>query len=62
MNSQSFIELQEKEECLKHAVEITKAYAQSGENKHGNLMDFLEHVYEKLVQIKQSMHFESTKK
>lgn len=60
MNQKAFIEIQEQEECLRYAVEITKAYAQSGENKHGNLTDFLENVYEKLVQIKKNMHEKST--
>ncbi len=41
-----------KEECLKYAVEITKAYARSGENKHGPVVDFLEAIYNKLIKIK----------
>lgn len=43
----------EKEECLRQAVEITKSYAQSGENKHGQIADFLETVYNKLLELKQ---------
>jgi len=33
-------------------VEITKSYAQSGENKHGQIADFLEIVYNKLLELK----------
>ena len=44
------------EECLRYAVEITKAYAQSGENKHGPVVDFLEAVYDKLIEIREK-HF-----
>ena len=42
----------EKEECLKQAVEIAKAYAQSGENKHGPVADLLETVYRKLLSLR----------
>jgi len=44
------------EECLRYAVEITKAYAQSGENKHGPVVDFLEAIYNKLIDIREK-HF-----
>jgi XTP/dITP diphosphohydrolase len=46
------LENYEKNECLKMAVDITRAYAQSGENKHGQLTDVLEKTYEKLLEIK----------
>jgi len=42
----------DREECLRQAVEIAKAYAQSGENKHGPITDFIEGVYRKLVEIR----------
>ena len=42
----------DKEECLRQAVAITKSYAQSGENKHGQIADFLEIVYNKLLELK----------
>lgn len=42
----------DREECLRQAVEIAKAYAQSGENKHGPMTDFLEGVYRKLLEIR----------
>ncbi|MGB9712331.1 MAG: hypothetical protein ACP5SG_09470 [Dissulfurimicrobium sp.] len=42
----------DKEECLRQAVEITKNYAQSGENKHGPVAEFLENVYKKLLELK----------
>ncbi len=45
----------EKEECLKQAVEITKAYARSGENKHGPVADFLEIVYRRLLQLREEI-------
>ncbi len=52
----------DKEECLKQAVEITKAYARSGENKHGNVADFLEMVYRRLLSLKQEViEHENTK-
>ena len=40
------------EECLRYAVEITKAYAQSGENKHGPVVEFLESIYKKLLELR----------
>ncbi len=43
-----------KDECLRQAVEIAKAYAQSGENKHGPITDFIEQVYNKLLELKTS--------
>ena len=43
-----------KDECLRQAVEIAKAYAQSGENKHGPITDFIEQVYKKLLELKTS--------
>ncbi len=43
----------DKEECLRQAVEIAKSYVQSGENKHGQIADFLETVYNKLLELKQ---------
>jgi len=46
------LENYEKNDCLKMAVDITRAYAQSGENKHGQLTDVLEKIYEKLLEIK----------
>ena len=45
----------EKEECLKQAVEIAKAYARSGENKHGPVADFLEMVYRRLLSLKEEI-------
>lgn len=42
----------EKEECFRQAVEVTKAYAQSGENKHGPVTEFLENIYKKLIELK----------
>lgn len=44
----------DKEECLRQAVEIAKSYAQSGENKHGQIADFLETVYNKLLELKKN--------
>ncbi len=41
-----------KDECLRQAVEIAKAYAQSGENKHGPITEFIEQVYYKLLELK----------
>ncbi len=41
-----------KEECLRQAVEITKAYAQSGENKHGPVTELLEQVYRRLLELR----------
>ena len=41
-----------KEECLRQAVEITRAYAQSGENKHGPVVELLESVYRKLLELR----------
>ncbi len=38
-----------KEECLRQAVEITRAYASSGENKHGPVAEFLEQMYGTLM-------------
>ncbi|MDA8162250.1 MAG: hypothetical protein M0022_04995 [Desulfobacteraceae bacterium] len=46
------LETYDKEECLRQAVEITKTYAQSGENKHGPVTDFLENIYKKLIELK----------
>jgi len=43
-----------REECLRFAVEITKAYARSGENKHGPVAEFLESVYRKLVALREN--------
>ncbi len=45
----------EKEECLKQAVEIAKAYASSGENKHGPVADFLEMVYRRLLRLREEI-------
>ncbi len=42
-----------KEECLKYAVEITRAYAQSGENKHGPVPEFLEGVFKRLLELRE---------
>lgn len=42
----------DKEECLRQAVEIAKAYAQSGENKHGPIAEFIEIVYKKLLELR----------
>lgn len=50
------LENYEKNECLKMAVDITRAYAQSGENKHGQLTDVLEKTYEKLLEIKKKVN------
>ena len=41
-----------KEECLRQAVEMAKTYAQSGENKHGPMIEFLEDVYHKLLELR----------
>ena len=49
------LETYEKEECLRQAVEITRAYAQSGENKHGPVNDFLDSIYRKLLEIRSSI-------
>ncbi len=49
----------EKEECLKQAVEITKAYARSGENKHGPVADFLEMVYRRLLSLRKEISGEN---
>ncbi len=46
------LETYEREECLRQAVEITRAYAQSGENKHGPVTDFLESIYNKLLELR----------
>lgn len=46
------LQIYDKEECLRQAVEITKSYAQSGENKHGQIADFLETVYNKLLELR----------
>jgi hypothetical protein len=46
------LEICAKEECLRQALEITKAYAQSGENKHGPMTEFLELVYQKLLELR----------
>jgi hypothetical protein len=52
-------EIYTKEECLRQAVDITKAYAQSGENKHGAMAEFLESVYRKLLEISSSIKREA---
>jgi len=49
------LELYEQEECLRQAVEITRAYAQSGENKHGPVADFLDSIYRKLLAIRSTI-------
>ncbi len=49
------LELYEQEECLRQAVEITRAYAQSGENKHGPVTDFLDSIYRKLLEIRSTI-------
>ncbi len=41
-----------KEECLRQAVEVAKAYAQSGENKHGPVTELLEQVYRRLLDLR----------
>lgn len=46
------LETYSKEECLRQAVEITKTYAQSGENKHGPVTELLELVYRKLLELR----------
>ncbi len=46
------LEVYVKEECLRQAVEITKTYAQSGENKHGPITVLLDHVYKKLLELR----------
>jgi hypothetical protein len=46
------LEIYAKEECLRQAVEITKTYVQSGENKHGPAIEFLEAVYQKLLELR----------
>jgi len=51
-----------KDECLRQAVEIAKAYAQSGENKHGPITDFIEQVYKKLLELKTSSFGEDLEK
>ncbi len=50
-----------KEECLRQAVEITKAYAQSGENKHGPVTELLEQVYRRLLDLRREISGEETK-
>lgn len=40
---------------MRQAVEIAKAYAQSGENKHGPLAEFIEIVYKKLLYLRQDV-------
>jgi hypothetical protein len=52
-------EIYTKEECLRQAVDITKAYAQSGENKHGAMAEFLDSVYRKLLEISASIRKEA---
>ncbi len=50
------------EECLRQAVEITRAYAQSGENKHGPVTEVLEQVYRKLLSLRsEAMQAQSEK-
>jgi len=46
------LEIYAKEECLRQAVEITRTYAQSGENKHGPVTELLEQVYHKLLELR----------
>ncbi len=48
-----------KEECLKQAVEIAKAYASSGENKHGPIAELLEMVYRRLLQLRREIESEN---
>ncbi len=50
------LEVFEREECLRQAVEITRAYAQSGENKHGPVTDFLESIYKKLLELREDIN------
>ncbi len=49
------LQVYDREECLRQAVEIAKAYAQSGENKHGPLAEFIEIVYKKLLYLRQDV-------
>ncbi len=53
------LEVFEREECLRQAVEITRAYAQSGENKHGPVTDFLESIYKKLLELRGDINKEN---
>jgi len=46
------LQVYNKEECLRQAVDIARAYAQSGENKHGAMTEFLENVYKKLLELR----------
>jgi len=40
---------------MRRAVEIAKAYAQSGENKHGPLAEFIEIVYKKFLDLRKDV-------
>ncbi|NDY42509.1 hypothetical protein G3N55_06595 [Dissulfurirhabdus thermomarina] len=48
-----------REECLRQTVEIAKAYAQSGENKHGPMTEFLDAVYRKLIELREDLDRET---
>ena len=51
----------EKEECLKNAIEISRAYASSGENKHGHVAELMESLYRKLIHIRSEIKSDSEK-
>ena len=50
--SENTLSSYEKEECLKNAIEIVRAYASSGENKHGHVADLVETLYRKIKDIR----------
>lgn len=49
------LKVYDREECFRQTVEIAKAYAQSGEMKHGPMTEFLEKIYNKLIEIKKDV-------
>jgi hypothetical protein len=49
----------EKEECLKNAIDIARAYASSGENKHGHVAELVESLYRKLITIRTEIKTDS---
>jgi hypothetical protein len=58
MDEHCRLEFYEKEECLKNAIDIAKAYASSGENKHGHVADLIESLYRKIVSIRMEIKSE----
>lgn len=59
MTKKNWLEPYEKEECLKQAVEIARAYASSGENKHGPVTELIENIYNKLLQIRSDIKLDA---